>query len=62
MEGQRPRVVPIGSAKQRPPKPKAEQPEQKPVGPEPVPNWAWIAISLFVGFLLGLILAPHISR
>lgn len=59
MEGQRPRIVPIGSAKPRPPKPKIEP--TKPVEPKP-PDWAWIALALLAGFLLGLALAPYLSR
>ncbi len=59
MEGQRPRIVPIGSAKPRLQRSKIEPP--KPTEPKP-PDWALIAIALFVGFLLGLALAPHLSR
>lgn len=59
MEGQRPRVVPIGSAKPRPPKAKVEPP--KPSEPKP-PEWAWIVVALLAGFLLGLMAAPYVNR
>ena len=64
MEGQRPRVVPIGSAKPRPQQrpPKATVPPSKPQEPAPVPNWAWIFVALMAGFLLGLMMAPHLNR
>ena len=63
MEGQRPRVVPIGSAKPRPQKAKGEPQRhpEKPSDPKP-PDWAWIAVALLAGFLLGLMMAPHLNR
>ena len=58
MEEERPKVVPIGSAKPRPPK----QPQQVKVPvPVLVTNWAWVFVALLAGFVMGLILSPYLN-